>query len=623
MCCDFRLTDPFTRKVVDNEAHKLVSASTRHGYALIGVTGIAFLGGMPVGDWIANTTGKLGQFVPIEEVCAELKNAEKILATLKGAQDRRLTFMVGTFVGSQALLAIVSNFEKFTNGKIVRTNSAEAVMTISKLKPKSPAFFATGDADSIQRPEQDQLVLALRSGATDDQIQEKLRAINEAVSARTNTVSSGCYASSLHVTGAGSGQPFLTDEQKGDFIPRDFAYTLKQLGLQLNPAIGPDGKPMPIRMRQSATGRSGGSREYFREQLKLQPENAEVWNNYGSYLMSLGNRREGLEAFEKALMIDPGYWVAAANVAKQVWRQQGNVQRADRLYGEALAAQEPSPPSWLLIDFAILCAEALSDIDKAAEFHQRASADVNNPVALAHEALFILRYKTDKQGAAELLKSALQRQPDNSLILALAGQADFFYFGNTEAALDKLHKASSLAPNEGFILRLTADVCASAGDSASAVYYYRKAIAREEYSAETHGNYGLALLMERKLSGALQHLTGAAKSDSQNLAIQANLAAALWVSGKKAEAIQRMQGITDDPGVPPGINLETLAMLCIATPSAKLELYLKLRQLIDDGARANGNTVRCMTRDRSRDERDLGEKIARVIEGKEAFPSDW
>lgn len=149
-------------------------------------------------------------------------------------------------------------------------------MTVGSVKPKSAVFFATGDASSIRAAERQELVLSLRSGASDEQIHEKMRLLNESVSTRTNTVSPGCYTSSLHTTGSGSSRPFLTDEQPGDFIPPEFALMMKRFGIQFNRKIGPDGKPMPIRMVQSASARSGGSPEYFREQLKLQPENAEI-----------------------------------------------------------------------------------------------------------------------------------------------------------------------------------------------------------------------------------------------------------------------------------------------------------------------------------------------------------
>lgn len=43
-----------------------------------GVTGIAFLGGMLIGDWIASTTGKLGQFVSVEDILMRSRGQRRI-----------------------------------------------------------------------------------------------------------------------------------------------------------------------------------------------------------------------------------------------------------------------------------------------------------------------------------------------------------------------------------------------------------------------------------------------------------------------------------------------------------------------------------------------------------------
>jgi Tfp pilus assembly protein PilF len=530
--------------------------------------------------------------------------------------------MVATFVGSQALVAIVSNFEKFVEGRIKRADAAEATMTVSSVKPKAAVFFATGDADSIKTVEREQLVLAIRSGFSDEQIHDQLRRLNEAVSTRTNTVSPGCYTSSLHATGSGSSQPFLTDEQQGDFIPPEFALMMKRFGIQFNRKIGPDGQPMPIRMVGSTSGRSGGTPEYFREQLKLQPENAEVWNNYGSFLAGRRHYDEAIEAFEKAHVLDPSNVTASANLAKQVWLRRGDTTQANRLYTEAVAATEPSVPSWILADFAVFCDEALADPGKAIQLYDRASKDKNYPLATAQQALFILKRQNDLAKAKKLLAFALGKQPDNALILRLAAQADYFYFKNSEAAREKLHKACSLDPNDIYSLRLAADVCLTLDDSFSAAYYYRKLIKREKYDAEVHGNYGLALLMERKLDGAMRHLSKAARSAPDNFSIRANLAATLWAMGRQAEATALMHKIIDS-SPSPEIELEVTAMLYLAVPMSRSKAASRLRQLITLGTRGDGSTVRCMTRGKSRSDREAGEQLANVVEAKVAVPSEW
>jgi Tfp pilus assembly protein PilF len=622
MACDFRLTDPVTGRTTYNAAHKLVTAETANGPVLIGVTGVAFLDGKPVGDWIAEATGGLGLRASMEDLFDALRRGEIALARLLGAQDRRLTFMIGTFVGSQAIVAMVSNFEKIVDGRIRRAAVPERAMTISSIKPKSAVFFATGDAGTIREAEREELTLSLRSSASDERIHNQLRQLNETVSARTNTVSPGCHTSSLHAAGSGSSRPFLTEEQQGDFIPPEFALMMKQFGIQLNRKIGPDGKPMPIRIVQSVSARTGASREYFREQLKLQPENAEVWNNYGSFLAGQRRYADAISAFEKAHELNPSYVVASANLAKQVWLHQGDLTRANQLYREAVAAAKPSVPSWILSDFAIFCDEAMSDSDQAATLHNQASQDQNYPLAAAHRALFLLKHKIDLAKAKELFAFALEKQPDNPQILRLAGQADFFYFQDPEAARQKLHKACSLDPNDAYLLRLTADVCLAAGDSSSAAYYYRKLFKRQEYDAEAHGNYGLALLMERKSEAALHHLSKAARAAPDNLVIRMNLAAALWSRRRRSEAVALMRSIMESSS-PREIELEANALLYIAEPRSANKATSRMRQLINDGIQADGTTLRAMVLGRPYAERKTADQLADIIEGKTPIPANW
>jgi hypothetical protein len=99
--------------------------------ALVGVTGIALLDGKPIGDWLAEAAAGLEPDAVAEYLLEALRRAEASLAKLRGANDKRLTFVVGAIIGSQSLVALVSNFEKLVNGRIKRSSAAESVMTIT------------------------------------------------------------------------------------------------------------------------------------------------------------------------------------------------------------------------------------------------------------------------------------------------------------------------------------------------------------------------------------------------------------------------------------------------------------------------------------------------------------
>jgi tetratricopeptide (TPR) repeat protein len=622
MACDFCLTDPWTREAKPYFAHKLITVNTAPLSALVGVTGIALLDGKPIGDWLAEAAAGLEPGAVAEYLLEALRRAEASLSKLRGANDKRLTFVVGAMIGSQSLVALVSNFEKLVNGRIKRSSAAESVMTITRVEPQSELFFAIGDAATIKAEEYGQLLLSLRSGTADERIHEQMKSLNEAVSTRTKRVSPGCCVASLHAKGAGSSQPSRTEEQKGDFIPPESALMMKRAGIKVQPRLGSDNRLMPVRMDQGASARAGPSFEYFHEQLRRGPDSAEAWNNYGSFLISRRRWDEAIMAYEKAIVLDPSYLAALANLAKQAWLHLKDVPRADRLYGGAVAAGGTSVPSWVLSDFAVFCHEALGDSGRAAELHDRAARDRNYPLAAARQAWFVFRSQKDLRRAEELSAHALSKEPGNVQILCLAGQIDLHGLKDLKAAREKFRKACSLNPNDVNALRLAADTSLASGDSASAAYYYRRLIKRVEYDAEIHSNYGLALLMERKSDGALRHLSKAARSAPSNVNIRANLAATLWARGKRDEAVTLMRTIMDD-SPSPQTELAVNAMLRLAVPSSARDPASRIRQLIADGVQTYGTTVRGMVLERSRREREAGDQLAKIIEGKMAVPSDW
>lgn len=621
MACDFRLTDPWTGETRPYLAHKLITVSTAPLSALVGISGIAFLDGKPIGDWVAEAATGLGPDAVAEDLLEALRRAEASLSKLRGVNDKRLTFVVGAMIGSQSLVALVSNFEKLINGQIRRSSAAESFMAISRVKPESELFFATGDAATVKAEEYEPLLLSLRSGAADGQIHEQMESLNEAVSTRTERVSPGCYVASLHAAGAGSSQPSLTEERKGDFIPPEFALMAKFAGTKPWPGLGSGYRPMPVRTDHGASARAGVSFEYFREQLALRPDSPVIWNNYGSFLSRRRRWDEAIMAYEKAITLNPSYATALANLAKHAWLHLKDVPRAEQLYGEAVAVGT-SVPSWILSDFAIFCYEALADSGRAAKLHDQAARDQSYPLATARQAWFVFRSQQDLSRAEELIAHALSKQPGNVQILCLAGQIDLHGRQDLKAATEKFRKASSLDPDDVDALRQAADASLASGDSAGAAYYYRRLIKRVEYDAEIHSNYGLALLMERKSDGALRHLSKAARSAPNNVNIRTNLAAALWARGKRDEAVTLLRSIMDDKPSPQ-TELEVNAMVRLAVPASARDTASRIRQLIADGVQTYGTTVRGMVLERSSSEREAADQLANIIEGKMAVPPDW
>jgi Flp pilus assembly protein TadD len=544
--------------------------------------------------------------------------AEAPLSHIPDAKRRRHTFVVGAMIGTQTRVSLVSNFEFFDDGQIQRMPTADTKLTVTSIRPKSAQLFATGAADSITDSEREQLEMMLRSNAAEESIQERLSQVNAEVSRRTTTVSAGCYVASLHATGHGSSRPFLTDDQKGDFIPPEIEELFRRMGGGLKRAIEPDGKPSPLVVSGSTSVIGGGSPESLWEQLKLQPDNAEVWNRYGASLERNRKFDDAMSAFERARRLNPSYVPAITNLARQHWLRTGNLSEADRLYAEAVSASAPSVPTWVLSDFAAFCDEALGDTQRAQDLHARAVVGDDFPLAMARLGYFLLKHGQEIERANSLLTDALDEQPNNPQILSLVGQADWFFKGNRQAGRERMVKACTLNPADVGTLRMAADMCLTLGEGASAAYYYRKLMKRCPADWQIESNYGLALLINRKPDGALRWLSRARRAVPNEPMVLTNIATTLWALRRKAEAIDLMRKILSQ-GPPPEIELELLAMLRVAAPPAAKEMT-RLRHLISSGHRGDGNTIRIMARDRPKIERDLGLKLSDIIEGNAAVP---
>jgi Tfp pilus assembly protein PilF len=619
MACDFCLSDYRTKRVVRNDAFKLITIARPSVSAYIGVTGNGFLEGKLIGQWIAQAVGWLDGPGSIDDVVEALASkAETPLSRIADAVQRRHTFVVGAMIGTQTRVSLVSNFEFFVEGQIRRNPTADTQLTVTSIKPKSAQLFATGAGAAITASERGQLETMLRSNAAEEGIQERLSQVNAEVSRRTITVSAGCYVASLHATGHGSSRPFLTDDQKGDFIPPEVEELFRRMGVGLQRAIGPDGKPAPLIVSGSTSAMGGGSPEYFREQLKLQPRDAQLRDRHGFYLVSKGKLDEAMNEFELAKTLDPSYAPAIAHLAQQYWLHRRDTAEAERLYAEAVDAAGPSVSAWILSDFAVFCDEGLAETQRARELHERAIGADNFPLAKASLGYFLLKHGQEIERGNSLLADALDEQPGNPQILRLVGQADWFYRGDREAGRERVVKACILNPADVRALRMAADMCLVLGDGASAAYYYRKLMKRCPADWQIEANYGLALLMDRKPDGALRRLSRARRMVPNEPVVLTNTAATLWALRRKAEATALMRQILSQ-APPPEIEIEVLAMLRVAAPPAAKEMT-RLRHLISSGHHGDGNTIRIMGRGGPKADRDVGLQVADVIEGKAAVP---
>jgi Tfp pilus assembly protein PilF len=619
MSCDFRLTDPYTRVSVQDDAHKLVQVNRFWWSALVGVTGISTIDQIPIGQWMAQITNS--ETSP-EGLFNALRRAEPFLLQISDPVIRRHTFVIAGIRGSQSFVAYVSNYESIDTGRVYRRERANRELRLSITKPKRPRLFLAGDSDTVSAAERNELELALRAGGSASLKQVRMSELNAKVSHRTaarglQTVSEGCYVASLDATGRGSSRPFLTAEQQRDFVPPEMSETLRQAGLAFRAGTGPDGRPKPIRMVQSASGRINPTAKYFREQLKLQPHNSELWNNYGAWLSAHARSADAIKAFEEAIRLDPKNVMAVANLAKRLWLDRDDEEGAERLYARALAESEPATPTWILSEFANFLARDGGDRQQAAVHHAQAASDDNYPLAKARYGWFVATQDGDLDRAVDLINESLAKAPNSVESLILGARVDCLR-KDLDGARSKLERACSLDQNNAEPLLLHAYVIQAQGDPRTAIHYYRRGLRQSRGEWHARGNYGLALLAVGKPQDAVRQLGRAAASLPDDLPIKINLAATLFVLKEEDRALALMrESLTS--ALPPEHELEVLGMLVIALgASATADLLARFRSLVQSDVHADGTTIRAMSRaQRDPTVRRFGSLLADIAEGKE------
>ena len=118
------------------------------------------------------------------------------------------------------------------------------------------------------------------------------------------------------------------------------------------------------------SGDMAGAIAAFEATVQVDPTHARAWNNLGNALRMNGRSADAAKAFERAVALKPDYWLAVANLARSL-RDVGEVERAESLLREALAAAGPKPFRPLLVLLAGLTRERAL-LDESAQLYLRA-----------------------------------------------------------------------------------------------------------------------------------------------------------------------------------------------------------------------------------------------------------
>nr|XP_042899356.1 protein O-mannosyl-transferase TMTC1 [Parasteatoda tepidariorum] len=114
-------------------------------------------------------------------------------------------------------------------------------------------------------------------------------------------------------------------------------YLLKSI--QLDPEFVPAISALASVYADAGEDRTEDAERLYVWAISLDPDDADVLNNYGTFLETQGRRSEAMTQYERAMTAKPNHTVAIVNAAKSL-RSLEHSRRAEELYKRALAIQK-------------------------------------------------------------------------------------------------------------------------------------------------------------------------------------------------------------------------------------------------------------------------------------------
>ena len=360
--------------------------------------GIALTNNLIVGEWLAERMNAIEPDDPFERLLDELLTAQNWLSAAVG--DKRHSFSVGAFVGSEPLFALVSNFEQLSG---YRAETADQKLSVYLTRPQQPRTFVAGSGRAwTTRPERKRLAALAARDPEPQRMYFALAELNREVARRDprKSVSSACFTGHLRFTGEGGGEE--QNVSGGWFVPS--SSITPELAPGIMQIVDEQFGSGRHRVRAVSFVRADDSDEYYETQLREKPNDAETHSNYGHFLQTQKKDLVGAEReYRRALELNPHYAMAPNNLGFLLW-EQGNKNEAEALFRSALAI------------------------------------DPGHELALLNYSRFLLTEREDLQAASDVLDTGIAHNPDSGRLLL--NRADLsLKSGCVSEALELLRRA--------------------------------------------------------------------------------------------------------------------------------------------------------------------------------------
>ncbi len=153
----------------------------------------------------------------------------------------------------------------------------------------------------------------------------------------------------------------------------------------------------------------------FRQGIKLDQHNSEIWNSLGVCLAQLGRKREAERAFVAAAERNPKDFMTFYNLCG-IQHALGNHREAETSCRMALKIRPEDPMALTRLGQVLIDA---GQVEEAIQFLQRAVKTNHSPPALSYRLLGTALYTLDRwHEAKRAFEKALKQRPDDTLAMA-------------------------------------------------------------------------------------------------------------------------------------------------------------------------------------------------------------
>jgi predicted O-linked N-acetylglucosamine transferase (SPINDLY family) len=269
-----------------------------------------------------------------------------------------------------------------------------------------------------------------------------------------------------------------------------------------------------IALKHQKTGETAKALEIYSEIVASEHTSPRLFNNMGALFYQTGERRQALELFEKALLLNIGYSETWAN---------------------------------LEVDAQLVSGLMLTDIARRLKV-----SNPNNTDCICAEAIGLM-YSGQEEEAASIFREALIRNP-NSIPVRERLAKCLIALGNFDAATSELMYLLSIDPSNITANLESARLASKLGDANSAISILDSLIKSGSDDIQIRNELGLTYQSKGDLESAIQIYTDILSDHPYCYEIQANLGSCFHELGQEEQALKQYISCVHNQSTPAAIH---------------------------------------------------------------------